>query len=676
MKAELQLLGGQILAAGFNGVYQGILVTVVAGVMLRWLRTNAATRHACWLAILVLLVLALPAHYWLDRSAREVGPLPQGFSNPQQATDRPMPFTPSLPDAVSLGDDIARLDALEGFAKPLPVSGAVEEDPAISAIQAQPLVGSAVGRSSRTSFLFLARSCLKATFRRLLRPIRWNVADAPGFWIVAAAAGLWLAVALFHWARLARRLLHLKRLRRESTRATPELEQLFARLLQEGRGGRTAELRLSSRNRCPVVLGFARPIILLPAELAVGVDLNETEHVLRHELAHVRRYDDWVNLLQHVIQSIFFFQPAVWWVSKQLCLEREIACDDYVLQHARKPRQYALVLTSVASRIHQPTPLLAPGVSNSKSQLQQRINMILNTRRNASPRLAKARLLSVLSAASLAAFLALCAGPRFVLAQSPAAPTAAVTSAGLDTAPSAVAVSPAAIPGTAGLAQADSADASPAVEPGPKFKPEQELAEPGVASAPEPPAAMPSPQVTRVSKPRKVPQPPDSPEFDNDGNASVEARLRRLEKMVKELMAQQTPKHARPFVFKDGNDNFNMDQQSMDKMNESMQRQVQRSADQAKRAAEQAKRATKDLQARLEQDQEGRGQFHEALQQQLEALRKAREGLGREMERLDRQIEKLQQKQQEHDGKDGQSRSDVFAPKLQADAEPAPEVNR
>ena len=70
-----------------------------------------------------------------------------------------------------------------------------------------------------------------------------------------------------------------------------------------------------------------------------------------HELAHVRRRDDWTNLVQHCINALFFFHPAIWWVSKRISLEREIACDDQVLHSTRRPRAYALLLADLATRM-------------------------------------------------------------------------------------------------------------------------------------------------------------------------------------------------------------------------------------------------------------------------------------------------------------------------------------
>lgn len=306
--------------------------------------------------------------------------------------------------------------------------------------------------------------------------------------------------------------------------------------------------------------------------------------------------------------------------------------------------------------------------------------MILNTRRNASSGLAGARLASVLSIASLSALGVLCAGPRLALAQAPSAPGPVVVAKSPNGDTGALLAAPVAPAGPMVVAQADGpTPPTPAVEPGPKFKPEtsDQEPQPGQVEAPEPPeapAAPSMPRVARAGKPGKAAASPDSIGEDNDRNVSVEERLRRLEKMVKALMAQQNPKHSRDFSYsKDGADqNWNIDQQALDKVKE---RQAQRAVEQAQRAAEQAKRANRDLETRLDQGQDGKGQYREALEQQLEALRKAREGLGQEMERLDRQIQKLE-KQQERGNKDPERRSESPGIKLQADAAANPESSR
>lgn len=315
--------------------------------------------------------------------------------------------------------------------------------------------------------------------------------------------------------------------------------------------------------------------------------------------------------------------------------------------------------------------------------------MILNTRRNSSPALAKARLAWIVTATVLVGVAALQIGPRVVFAEGPAPKPVAEITANTDSpnAPHTVvlssdAVSPMPVP--AGISLVAQADA-PGVEPGPKFKPDAPREEPSAAVVPEAPdgpsidAVPPSPpHVARMSKPGKTPRPPGDPDTDNERDGSIEERVRRLEKMVHALAEQQKIKHAHGDIyFKDGADQeygmakqtYMIDQQELDRIKGSAERQ-------AARAAEQAKRATKDFQARILQEQQGQGEFREAFQRQLEALRKAREGLGQEMERLNRQIEKLEKEQQRSDkdgGKD-QRRSDGPTEKLQAQAAPTPEL--
>ena len=83
---------------------------------------------------------------------------------------------------------------------------------------------------------------------------------------------------------------------------------------------------------------------------AAGTFDAELNSILIHELAHLERRDDWTNLAQKVLRALLFFHPAVWWVERQLSLEREMACDDVVLSRTANPRAYAECLVTVAER--------------------------------------------------------------------------------------------------------------------------------------------------------------------------------------------------------------------------------------------------------------------------------------------------------------------------------------
>ena len=78
----------------------------------------------------------------------------------------------------------------------------------------------------------------------------------------------------------------------------------------------------------PVVIGWLRPAIVVPVSAFAGLTPEDLEAILAHELAHIRRADYLVNLLQNLAETLFFYHPAVWWVSRQVRLEREHCCDD------------------------------------------------------------------------------------------------------------------------------------------------------------------------------------------------------------------------------------------------------------------------------------------------------------------------------------------------------------
>jgi len=134
----------------------------------------------------------------------------------------------------------------------------------------------------------------------------------------------------------------------------------------------------------PVVAGILRPMILLPLWIATEMDPEQVLVILTHEMAHIRRSDLLVNLLQRLLETILFFHPVVWYVSRQLSFERENCCDDAVVQAGYESVQYASALVRMAelcasNRRPIPTTLLALAASGSSgSELKRRIVRLLN----------------------------------------------------------------------------------------------------------------------------------------------------------------------------------------------------------------------------------------------------------------------------------------------------------
>jgi hypothetical protein len=100
----------------------------------------------------------------------------------------------------------------------------------------------------------------------------------------------------------------------------------------------------------PIVVGVLRPVILLPMFLATGLSIEQIEAILAHELAHIRRHDPLINLIQRVIETFLFFHPAVWWVSRCIRLERENSCDDAAMSAGMERHTYAQSLLHMAQR--------------------------------------------------------------------------------------------------------------------------------------------------------------------------------------------------------------------------------------------------------------------------------------------------------------------------------------
>ncbi len=110
----------------------------------------------------------------------------------------------------------------------------------------------------------------------------------------------------------------------------------------------------------PSVVGWIRPVILLPSATLLGLTTQQLEAVLAHELAHIRRHDYLVNLLQTLVETLLFYHPAVWWTSAQIRHERELCCDDLAVRSCGDALCYARALTRL-ERLRAMTPRLVLG---------------------------------------------------------------------------------------------------------------------------------------------------------------------------------------------------------------------------------------------------------------------------------------------------------------------------
>ena len=188
---------------------------------------------------------------------------------------------------------------------------------------------------------------------------------------------VWVVGAPLTFLLLASGLVGVRRLRRSATLLSggPVVET-GERLRTTLRVSRQVAFAVSDKVLQPVLVGIVRPIILLPSAAVTGWTPAQLEMALVHELAHVRRYDNLVNLLQRVIESLLFFQPAVWISSRWLRIDREQCCDAVVVRHTGQRESYAELLLDVA-QVSLNRRLPSTAVALARRPLVVRIRRIL-----------------------------------------------------------------------------------------------------------------------------------------------------------------------------------------------------------------------------------------------------------------------------------------------------------
>ncbi|HVG21123.1 MAG TPA: M56 family metallopeptidase [Blastocatellia bacterium] len=192
-------------------------------------------------------------------------------------------------------------------------------------------------------------------------------------WLVAA----WFAGVLLLSIRFLGGLIAAERLKHKE--ANPLLEQWqekLSTLAGQLRVSRPVRLCESALVEVPTVIGWVRPVILVPATALTGLSAQQLEAILAHELAHIRRYDYFINLLQTAVETLLFYHPAVWWVSGQIRQEREHCCDDLAVAACGSVLVYARALAEL-EQLRSVAPQLA--VAANGGSLLRRIQRLVGS---------------------------------------------------------------------------------------------------------------------------------------------------------------------------------------------------------------------------------------------------------------------------------------------------------
>src|SRR5450755_647413 len=342
----------QVVGALFNACWQGLAIVAVAGLALRMLpRSSAATRYAAWFAALIA-VAALPA---IDIGVMRLA-TPAVVAPPVTVVHFNIIQTQSITYPTATAHGATHRSTQAAPSVPTTVVGYAVETAPERLTQLQTWVA-AVDASTSAALSSAAQSIVL----------------------------VWIALCALLLARLAVSYVHLRRVKRSLV----PLDDARMRRIIAG-STRPVAVGIADDLTMPCVLGFAKPVIALPAKLAAELPVADLERIVRHEHAHVRRWDDVANALQLVVQAVMCLNPAVHIICRSLDVEREIACDDFAVEPLAERLQYAKCLTHIAvNGFGRSRALPAPGFFFNRKQLLVRVERLLERGHNGSTTIKK-----------------------------------------------------------------------------------------------------------------------------------------------------------------------------------------------------------------------------------------------------------------------------------------------
>ncbi len=389
-----------------NSLWQSALIALVAAVALKFFRkSTAALRYGIWGAVLLstavlpVIDLAIPA------PTVELQTLSTGstWSSAPVAHAAPMP---AALDARQTGLKSIGTSPVVSAHATVPSASAAWHESAPGTADASPASASAtmwttVGHAAARGALFVREASER---------------------VAPVALWIWTICAALLVLRLGFGLFRLYRIKAGLAQIADR------RILPRTGNARRVTIGTSDAVDCPCVIGYARPAIALPSAFLEGLTPADLDRVLAHELAHVRRFDDWANLLQQCIRALFCANPVVHVACWALDVDREIACDDLVAAQIADRIEYAKCLTEIARRTTFAQHVVpAAGFFPSRRQIIVRVERLLDREHNGSARVglvpAGAALLVALAAVALAHHQV----PAFAAEPPPAAAPAAPT---------------------------------------------------------------------------------------------------------------------------------------------------------------------------------------------------------------------------------------------------------
>ena len=344
-----------------HSFWQLTLVAILAYLLLEILRRSSPNvRYLVSYSSLAIMVL-LPITTFMLLETREENPARViKIGNKQlskEQTSPPSAQTPSLDSKPNTASSSVVIIPPQTRAPHLKAPAPTPQSPIVSTTLA------------KTSPSLLEAPIEVAASQSLLQRINHWIAP----WLPRIAA-LWLAGFLIVTLRNLGGWQTTRRLRTTSTEPTDQRVGAIISALSSRLGIKSEVcFRESSFVLTPIIFGWLKPVILTPIGLLAQLSNSQLEALLAHELAHVRRHDYFFNILQTAAESLLFFHPAVWWVSRRIRLEREFCCDDLAVSLCGDHLTYAQALTS----IEESREFIGAGLAAGEKPLMSRIKRVL-----------------------------------------------------------------------------------------------------------------------------------------------------------------------------------------------------------------------------------------------------------------------------------------------------------
>ena len=215
----------------------------------------------------------------------------------------------------------------------------------------------------------------------------------------------WLTGVMVYFFRHAGNFVALQQLKARAEEKVPQaLIQSANKIKQQFAIQFPVDFKLSREIRVPITYGILKPVILIPIGLMVQLSPAQLEAIIAHELAHIRRHDFAINLVQAALEILFFYHPAFWWINTLVKEAREHVADDMAIASGVKSIDLAHALAMVANQATEQSPELAMAAHSSKFPLLNRIKRMLGkepARFSYSPLITKTMLLTLIFSAIL-----------------------------------------------------------------------------------------------------------------------------------------------------------------------------------------------------------------------------------------------------------------------------------